>query len=950
MKIRAKVLLTIATTAVILVAVGLILAMALVLARFRDMDRERLDQRLHTLQDTIARDVNFLRDKTSDWGLWDDAYTWSQDRNPAFVASNVGPDAARAARLECILFLGFDGQILASSTADLSGTGPLAKLPFEPGHLAVDGPILDPLRKLMPVSGLLKIGDEVVAVAALAVRKSDQSGTPTVAVVMARRIDALKVGEWEEILGSPVARIPLPAGAVPGLTISMVNDERMDGTVILPDLLGRPALAVHLDHRRDIWNVGQRTILELLIASSAAGIVLVICLMWLLDRVVVRPIARLAAEVRDFERDGSMAFTVEGDDEITVLARTIRSAVDRQRSAVNNAGALERRWRTLFERSADAVILVDGDVIRVANQAARQLFRLPPGHELTGRSWRELMSGVDSPSDSTSSVREVSLHTGDGVERIVEMRQSAVELDGLTLGQVLLHDITERRAAERDRRLLASMADHTADAVAITRISGEVIYLNLAIRTLAGISPDGEVGEFARELFALEHRQALANGMDHALIVGGWRGELEVLTLAGQRVPVSVVVVVIREEDGTPTHLGLVLRNITVERQRQVMLEQARSAAEASAKAKADFLAVMSHELRTPLNGIIGMTSLLKMGHLTEDQRDQLGTISLCASHLLAQINDVLDLSRLEAGKVEAERIPFEIRSTVTEVQQMLGPQVAEKGLDLDVDLDPALPTLLVGDPTRLRQVLLNLVGNALKFTEHGSVLIQIRANGARLRIRVRDTGIGIPSEVLSRLFNPFVQADSSITRTHGGTGLGLVICRRLCELMGGSISVSSTLGEGSEFTVDLPLVVAIQPVEDNAPAGALGRRNLGLHVLVADDAATNQILTRRLLAFLGCTCSAAGDGDEALTKMAEERFDIVLMDGQMPDLDGLEATRRWRLREQQEGRPRLPIIALTALAQAGDEERFLAAGADGYLAKPFTLDDLAGALAPWAE
>src|SRR5829696_3514082 len=376
----------------------------------------------------------------------------------------------------------------------------------------------------------------------------------------------------------------------------------------------------------------------------------------------------------------------------------------------------------------------------------------------------------------------------------------------------------------------------------------------------------------------------------------------------------------------------------TVAREREAAeLRASKEVAERANAAKSEFLSTMSHELRTPLTGLLGMADLLATEPLNSDHRGYVEAIRTSGGHLLAVIDNVLDFSRIEAGQLELQRVDFSVQEVLENVRSLMAPQALERGLMLSFEVAPSVPDVLKGDPTRIKQSLLNLVGNALKFTQQGSVAVQVARAPQQfggevcLRVAVRDTGLGIEESSQSRLFNPFVQADGSIARRYGGSGLGLAITKRLIEAMHGKIGVQSAPGQGSCFWFDLPLEIGTVVSKAQTllePLKVAPRR-----VLLAEDVELNRKLITRMLERYGHQVTCARNGIEAVALAAKQRFDLVLMDVHMPEMDGLEAARRIRQLAAPAGT--VPIVALTANVVASEQERFLAAGMDECLAKP---------------
>ena len=368
-------------------------------------------------------------------------------------------------------------------------------------------------------------------------------------------------------------------------------------------------------------------------------------------------------------------------------------------------------------------------------------------------------------------------------------------------------------------------------------------------------------------------------------------------------------------------------------------LEAAQRSAEAANDAKSAFLAMMSHELRTPLNGVLGMARALGQSQMTSRQQGQVNTILRSGDDLMAILNDILDLSKIEAGRMDLEVAPFDLRALGGQAIELWAEQAAAKGVALTCDVAPGLPVHLLGDEARVRQIVLNLVSNALKFTPSGTVRLVIEAEtsaaggfGGGVSIRVTDSGIGMTAEQLAALFRPYAQAEASTARVFGGTGLGLSICRTLAERMGGEIGAESAPGQGSTFHVRLPLPAAAAP-RPASPATQATQNLSTVRILVTDDNPINLAVARAVLEAVGAKVETAGDGAEALGRLRIEAFDLVLMDVNMPRMDGIQAVRHIRAGEA--GRPDLPVIALTADAMAGEADRLLTLGFDAVQPKP---------------
>ncbi|MEM7656585.1 MAG: PAS domain S-box protein [Bacteroidota bacterium] len=522
-------------------------------------------------------------------------------------------------------------------------------------------------------------------------------------------------------------------------------------------------------------------------------------------------------------------------------------------------------------------------------------------------------------------------------------------------------DITKRKATEAEYQKLSLVASHAKDAIIITNSTGRVEWCNRSFSQLTGY-----------ELEELKGRKPgpILQGKDtHPETVNRIREQLkarvpfteEILNYHKNGAPywASISFSPVFDKQGRLRRFIAIKSDITKRIQAEQELTSAKEAAESAAVAKSQFLATMSHEIRTPMNAVIGLTSLLVESELSREQSEMVETIRFSGENLLTIINDILDFSKIEAGKLELESQPYALRDSLLTVIDLLSTRSAKKGLYLDLKIDEDLPHFVASDPTRLSQILMNLIGNGIKFTENGGVTLRVSIAPKEfqeatpkqqiLLFQVVDTGIGIPQEKLNRLFQTFSQVDASITRRFGGTGLGLAISKRLVELMGGQIWVSSREGAGSRFSFTLPIDLPEEAQTSRTSRAKDYSRplNTDLKVLIVEDNAINQKVAARSLKKLGLEAEVAGNGEEALDALELATYDLIFMDMQMPVMDGLTATREIRRRYPDD--PRQPlIIAMTANAMAEDRQRCLDAGMNDYISKPIRLDDIRNALQEW--
>ena len=659
-----------------------------------------------------------------------------------------------------------------------------------------------------------------------------------------------------------------------------------------------------------------------------------------------------------------------------------RSRQRHELAALQAERAAEARFRVVFEQAPLGIALLDPGSGRFTDANPRLC-------EILGRSPAELAGlspqRITHPDDIAESAGMLA-HLKSGEIPGYRLNKRYLRPDGslvwasLTCAPVrlateeaprylyIIEDITARRQMEEQLRISEArhrlIADNATDVIVTMDLAGAYTYVSPSVEKLRGFSPEEAFRQRQEEVFSADsvaivqaYFARLRADLEAGRPIENFRGELEQRCKDGSTVWTDVSANPLLSPDGSFVEVLGVSRDISERKRYESRLREAHAAAEAANAAKSEFLAHMSHEIRTPMNAVLGLAQVLEREALPANQRDMVQRIRSAGQSLLAILNDVLDLSKIEAGQLRIEPHPFDLGALLASLDSLMGQTAHSKGLALHITPPAMRPGPLVGDGLRLEQVLLNLTGNAIKFTDHGEVAVRVQAfegdaDRVHLRFEVSDTGIGIAPDALARLFTPFTQADAGIGRRFGGTGLGLSICKRLVELMGGTISADSQLGHGSVFSFEVPFIRGqVDAAARPAPAApqASGPRLAGAHLLVVDDSAMNRDLVERALALEGATATLAADGQQTveLLRNKPDGFDAVLMDVQMPVMDGLTATRQIRA---ELGLAELPIIAFTAGVRDDQQADARRAGANDVLPKPMDLDQMASLLARWVK
>ena len=772
--------------------------------------------------------------------------------------------------------------------------------------------------------------------------------------------------QWDRLPDSVIVRQgQIPAGLIAILDQRRNGDIRFKyhldsggrdcrvGFLPLVDAGGRTVgeLAVQLDVTEQVA-ASRRSIVAAAAICVASGSLLFILFCVLLGRV---------------ERDLSSARRR--------AAQEARSREEDQAKHTEEIRGHRDQLQAMIDAIPSPLMVIDRDYrIRLANRAVREFAGGvdPAGPGLTCHS---VSHGRDTPCDGHTepcplrraveekkAVRVSHKHCdSQGKEHVVDITATPVFDQSGEVSHIIesCYDVTERVQALEELRLQGSALESAANAIAITDRRGCITWVNLAFTRLTGFSRDEAVGETPGILRSGRHDEAFYRNLRDTIASGRvWHGEMVDRRKDGSLYTVDTTITPVPDKEGQISHFVAIQQDVTQRKRTEAELENAKLAAETANRAKSEFLANMSHEIRTPMTAILGFSDLLLQNVEEAEHRESLDTIKRNGDHLLQLINNILDLSKIEAGKLEIEQIRCSPRQIVAEVVSLMNVRAGAKNLPVEIDYQGPIPQSIQTDPMRFREILLNLVGNAIKFTEVGEVRVAVRlladqVDVPRLQIEVIDTGIGISREQSGELFEPFAQGDTSTTRTFGGTGLGLAISKRLAEMLGGKIGIRSVPGEGSTFTLTLETgrLEGVRMLDDPAGAedrlgqpekspGSRGDR-LGGRILLAEDGPDNQRLISFLLKKAGAEVTVAENGQIAIdcVSAAEAEgkpFDVVLMDMQMPVLDGYQATGKLRA-EGYTG----PIIALTAHAMTSDRQKCLDAGCDDYLSKPVDRERL---------
>ncbi len=985
MGLRFRTVLVLTATLAIL-AIGIFFIAENVLVNgFAKVEAAESSKDYSRLKDAITSQVDQMTGKTMDYAKWTAMHDYVLKQNKQFEEENLIVESLNNLSIDFMaVFQGKDKVLnYVSATGAINSKSTFASMLLKKVRALNQDILISNDKK--PRSGLLVVENKVLCISVQPALCSDGTGSVNGFVLMGSIYDKARVKDISNVihLSATVTTADMRSSLIdPYLSETKTNGSSnsiplsrntMRTFEAISDLESQKSVLLVVDSPRTVNRQMLETRSWLILSLLASGLLIFITSVWLVDRVVISRLVSLSCRTSEIALSGDSSSRVDaaGSDEIGVLARTVNTMLDsiegKTRQILDAQKAIERSERRnsqVIESTNAGIYEFNRTTNKIRfNEALRDILEWESKEdEVDLETIRECIHPEDRVDLRDVMFENLNTHTTFALDlrviskvgghRWVHMTgKKLIDVDALDtiVGSVV--DITTKKRAELELLKIYQLTELSDDFIAMAKLDGRVTYLNPGGVEMTALDPRTEANlpQILDYYPEFEHDRLINDILPEVREKGKWIGEI--FFLGADRVStilmVEAIIQITDPKTNEPTCFGTVARDITAQRQAEQELAKARDAALDLARVKASFLANMSHEIRTPMNGVIGMIGLLADTKLNAEQRDYTRIIQNSAESLLAIINDILDFSKIEAGKLTIEEIKFNLRDLIEESVRLLAESAHRKGIEVICRIPPELPDCCISDPTRIRQVMMNLIGNAIKFTEKGRVVILAEEskndlNQPKIKIKVVDTGIGIADEKHATVFESFTQADSSSARRFGGTGLGLTISKQIVELLGGEIGLESKLGQGSTFWFEIP----VRKAASNKRKSPVHKLGATCTVLAVDDDETNRLVYRENLKAWQINCVECKSGIEAIDLLADENrpaIDAILMDLQMPELDGIQTTAAIR---ELSGCIDIPIILATSSGQGYDKNELADMGINAFLHKPILQSQLFDLLA----
>ncbi len=934
----------IAVTLILVLCLTYIGMRGIILPSFALLEEQEMSENVERCRNMITSELKQLTVTAGDYAGWDEAYAFVQTGSPEFIKVNANPAIFYKLRLNLLVYTNSSGDIIYGKLVDWRSGIVRPLSPSLLKHFSQGSKLLSQsLGQQSIVSGLLQLPEGIMLVSSHAVLTSDYKGPSKGAMVVGRYLDAAEVAGLSELVKLPIVILPGSATSVAAaletkpdgsdVKIMLTDAATISGVLSLTDIYKAPVGELQVSVPRLIYRQGVAAVNTYFLLAA------------LITTIIAALIAVFTGKLLKAE---------------LLLCES------------------EEKYRAMIEAFDVYVYICSKDfLIEYMNEKLIQR----TGRNATGEYCYKVLHNRDSVCDWCVNEQ---VFSGKSVcweikspldDRWYEVNNSPIyNTDGTISKQAMVMDITGRKQSEdalkKSEELYHSLVESSQDLIWKCDADGSLTYLNLAFEQVFGYEQNEMLGKRFSDFQTPETAANDFIEFKH-LMEGHSIDAYETMLIgkSGNEIHLVLNALFTCDENGEIVGASGTAYDITGRKRAEKELQQAKIAAETANIAKSRFLSTMSHEIRTPMNGVIGMIELLQHTELTPEQNEFAESAKKASFELVHLLNDILDLSKIEAEKIELETSGFDLLLVISDSINLLTLQFLGKEVELTSSISSEVPTSLKGDAGRLRQIINNLVSNAIKFTPKGNVTLYVLKEAedeqhTTLRFQVSDSGIGIAPEKLEHIFEPFTQADCSTTRNYGGTGLGLAICRRLAELMGGTIGVESVEGEGSTFwfTVVMEKQKIIPPpasppgleeLETPSPGGgglSTGNTVTPIRILLTEDDPRAQKIVPRLLKSYGYQVDVAGDGKAALQALASHNYALVLMDCMMPDMSGYQVTVVIRDPASAVLQHDIPIIALTGNAMKQDREECIAAGMNDHLAKPLILDDMLAKLDKWLD